>query len=219
MVDSTFKSRITVQSSLQKFHQHMKDKTVTPYLTELKVKKNDLVISGTALLHKDGTYAASLNNQESSLLLLLQRNTKNRIPMTIHLPPEQFHSNERMSVVSFDITKAKVSIRPKSEATHLTIDITMKVQIELTERLFAIETEKQSKPLEQAIEQELKKECEALIKKAQKHQIDPFQIGLYVRAYDYKTWKSVQDNWGKALSEATVNISPKVAIKGAGVSE
>lgn len=219
LLDSSYKSRVTVQTSLQQFHQQMKDKGMTPTLTEMKVEKNDLVISGTVLLHKDGTYATSLNHQESSLLLLLQRNVNNPLPLTFHLPPEMFHTDEKLSYVSFNIKKAKPKIKANFESGDLTIDIKMKVQIDLTERTFALNLDEKKKQLEQVIEKELKKECEALIKKAQKYQVDPFQFGVHVRAYQNKDWKNVEDNWGEALSEATVTVSPKVIIKSIGVSE
>lgn len=219
LVESTYKSRISVLTTLQKFHQQMTDPAMTPCLTEMRVEKNDLVISGTTLLHKEGTYATSLNKQESSLMLFLQRNMNNPIPITFHLPPEMFHTDEEMSYVSFSIIKVKVNFKTNFEENHLTIDIQMKVQINITERMFTLDMEKQSKRLEQAIEHELKKECQALIKKAQKHQVDPFGFGIYVRAHDYKNWKKVENNWGQALSEATVKVSPKVAIKSIGVSE
>ncbi|KRF19169.1 Ger(x)C family spore germination protein [Paenibacillus sp. Soil787] len=217
--ESSYKSRISVQTSLQEYHQQMKDKAMTPVLTEMKAEKNDIVISGTVLLHKDGTYAASLNHQESSLLLLLQRDTKSPTPLTFHFPPEMFQTDEKLSYVSFNIKKAKPNIKASFEGGDLTIDIEMKVQIDLTERMFTLDLEEKKKQLEQVIEKELKKECEALIKKAQKYQIDPFQFGVHVRAFNNKDWKKVEDNWGKALSEATINVSPKVKIKSIGVSE
>ncbi|OPH47406.1 hypothetical protein BC351_39950 [Paenibacillus ferrarius] len=219
LVESSYQSRITVQTTLQKFHQQMMDKGMTPALTEMKTENDELVISGTVLLHKDGTYAASLNNQESSLLLLLQRDTKNDIPLTFHFPPDMFHTDEKMSFVSFNITKAKHKVKTHFENDRFTIDIEMKVQIDLTERMFTLDLEKERKQLEQAIEIELKKQCEALLKNAQKYQIDPFGFGIYVRAHDYNNWKKVEDNWGKAISQANINVSPKVLIKSIGVSE
>ncbi|MCY9663893.1 Ger(x)C family spore germination protein [Paenibacillus alginolyticus] len=219
MVESSYKSRISVQTSMQKYHKQMMDSALTPSLTEMRVEKNDLVISGTALLHKDGTYAASLDNQESSLLLLLQRDTSNPIPLTFHLPPEMFHTKEEMSYVSVNIKKGKVEFKTKLEENLLTIDIQMKVQIDLVERMFTLDMAQQSEQLEQAIEQELTKECQDLIKKFQKHQLSPIGVGIHMRAHDYKNWRKVADNWGKALSEAIVNVSTEVAIKNIGVSE
>jgi Ger(x)C family germination protein len=220
LVESTYKSRVTVQTSLQKFHLQVKDKGMTPVLTELKPEKNELTISGTTLLHKDGTYAVSLNHQESSLLILLQGDSKNSIPLTFHIPSDLFHTSKESSFVSFNIKKGKPKIKAKFEEDgHLTIDIEMKAQIDLTERLFLLDVDEKKEQLEQAIKIELQKECEALIKKAQKYELDPFQFGVHVRAFHYKDWKKIEDNWGKALSEATVNISPKVVIKSIGVLE
>jgi Ger(x)C family germination protein len=219
LVESTYKSRISVLTRLQKFHQQMMDTAITLSITEMRVEKNDLVISGSTLLHENGTYAASLNNQESSLLLLLQRNTNNPIPLTFHLPPEMFQTEDEMSYVSFNINKAKFIFKSKFEENHLAIDIQVKVHIDIAERMFTLDMDNQTKKLEKAIEQELKKECQDVIKKAQKHQVDPFGFGVYVRAKDYKNWKNVEDSWGKVLSEATVDVSPKVVIKSIGVYE
>ncbi|CAH1225309.1 hypothetical protein PAECIP111891_05790 [Paenibacillus allorhizoplanae] len=219
LIESTYKGRISVLTTLQKFHQEMMDSAITPSITEMRVEKDDLIISGTTLLHKDGTYATSLNNQESSLLLLLQRNTNNPIPLTFHISPELFHSEEELSYVSFNINKVNVNFKSKFEENHLTIDIQMKIQIDLMERMFTLDMEKQSKQLIQAVEDELKRECQDVIKKAQKHEVAPFGFGIYVRAHNYKNWKKVEGNWPKVLSEATVNVSPHVTIKSTGVSE
>ncbi|MFD0697911.1 Ger(x)C family spore germination protein [Paenibacillus sp. GCM10027628] len=219
MLDSTYNSRITVQTTLQEFHQQMMDKGTTPYISEMKAEKNDLVITGTALLHKDGTYAASLNNQESSLLLLLQQDTKNRIQLTFHLPQETFDTDNQTSYVSFDIIHAKVKPVIKFQDNRFHMDVRMNIQIDLTERLFTVDMEKNKEKMELAIQKLLKKQCETLIRMTQKKEVDPFRFGVHVRADDYKNWKKVEDNWGKAFSEATVTVSPKVTIKSIGVSE
>lgn len=219
MVDSSIKESTTVQTSLQQFHQQMLDKEITAYLTQMKVEENDLVISGTVLLHKDGTYAASLNNQESSLLLLLQRNLKNPIPLTFHFPPKMFDTDKEKSFVSFEINKTKYNIKTKFAGNRLKINIQMKVHVVLSERIFSLDMEKKSKQLEQAIEKELKKECEALIKKTQKQKTYPFGFGAYVKVQNYKKWKKVQDDWEKVMTDAAITVSPKVTIKNSGVSE
>ncbi|OCT10930.1 hypothetical protein A8709_04290 [Paenibacillus pectinilyticus] len=219
LVDSAYQNRVAVQTSLQQFHQQMKDKGMTPAITAMKPEKNELVISGTALLHKDGTYATSLNNQESALLLLLQSDTKNIIPLSFHFAPELFDTTEKMSFVSFNIKKAKNKLKVTFTDDHMTFDMGIKVSIELTEILFDLDIEAQKTKLEQVIAKQLQKECEDLIKKAQKYQIDPFQFGVEVRAHHYKDWKKAADNWGKAFSEATVHVSTQVEMKNIGVSE
>ncbi|MBM6649594.1 Ger(x)C family spore germination C-terminal domain-containing protein, partial [Bacillus sp. RIT 809] len=46
--------------------------------------------------------------------------------------------------------------------------------------------------------------------------IDPIGLGLYARAYTYQDWKRFQNQWGKALSKADVNIKVHVKIGGMG---
>ncbi|OCT10932.1 hypothetical protein A8709_04300 [Paenibacillus pectinilyticus] len=218
LVESTYKGGISPRATLQKYHQQMMDTAITPSIPEMRVEKNDLVIAGAALLHEDGTYATSLGTQESSLLLLLQRDTNNPIPLSFHLSPELFHTDDEMSYVSLEIKRAKLSIDPEYENNHLTLRIRMNVQIGLLEMMFHIDLKKQTKQLELAIEQELQRECQDLITKAQKNQIDPFGFGIIMRAKEYKDWKKIEGNWGGALSEATVTISPQVTIQNTGVA-
>ena len=51
-----------------------------------------------------------------------------------------------------------------------------------------------------------------------KYSFNQISLKQYIFIY-YKNWKKVEDNWAKTLSEATVNVSPKVYIKSIGVSE
>ncbi|WP_374987756.1 Ger(x)C family spore germination C-terminal domain-containing protein [Paenibacillus sp. R14(2021)] len=37
--------------------------------------------------------------------------------------------------------------------------------------------------------------------------MDPIGVGLYARAYQYKAWKKVQENWGDAFSKADVSVN------------
>ncbi len=41
-------------------------------------------------------------------------------------------------------------------------------------------------------------------------------MGLYARAYEYKEWQKVQDDWGEALSKADIKINVKVKVKSMG---
>ncbi len=66
------------------------------------------------------------------------------------------------------------------------------------------------------IEQELEQQFEHLIKKIQKKKIDPVGFGLYARAYHYKEYKKVEDNWGNALAESDINVSVKIDINSNG---
>ncbi|WP_353936516.1 Ger(x)C family spore germination C-terminal domain-containing protein [uncultured Brevibacillus sp.] len=83
--------------------------------------------------------------------------------------------------------------------------------------MFPFNMTKDYKKLEKMIEEELRHDYEQLIAKCQKKELDPFGFGLYARAYAYKDWKKVEDDWPKAFAKATVRIVPDVSIKGNGV--
>ncbi|XOK59512.1 Ger(x)C family spore germination protein [Paenibacillus elgii] len=217
--EAAYSSRAAVKTIMQEFHQQLLDPRRTPALAEMKLKGKEIVISGTALLSKKGTYVASLNNEESTLLLLLQQKKGQPFPFTFHLPPQKINAVEPMTFISFEIGRTKYNIKTRHENNRFAFDIRLKIEINITERLFKFDLEHNKKQLEQAIEQEMKKKCDALMGKFQKHQIDPVGLGVYVKAYHFDKWRAVEKDWGKALAEAKIRIMPEVVIQSAGVAK
>jgi Spore germination B3/ GerAC like, C-terminal len=111
-------------------------------------------------------------------------------------------------------------INVKTKASYkddgFVFDIKIKMGINMTERLFSFNVNKQAPELEKQIQEELQNQIRQLIKKVQAAKIDPFGLGLYARAYEYDRWKKVQNNWGEAFSDATVNVKVKVKIRATG---
>lgn len=70
--------------------------------------------------------------------------------------------------------------------------------------------------LEQMVEEQLEMQLGNFIKKIQKNKIDPIGLGVYARAYRNRYYEKVQDYWGKALEEATINISVDVTTQSMG---
>lgn len=217
-VDSAHQSSTTVLTRLFEYHRQMFDNRITPSMTEMKATENELIVSGTALLDKKGIYETSLNLHESALLLLLQQKMENPIPLTHHLPPEAVKATEEFSYVNLNIQKVKYKINTNVKNNQFVFDIQMDMDIILTERLFPFDNETMSKQLEQLLAQQIKKDCDALVKKLQQHRIDPIGMGIYARAYQYEEWKKVENDWGKAFSKAKINITPKVDIRNFGVT-
>ncbi|KPV59888.1 hypothetical protein QJ48_08510 [Paenibacillus sp. A3] len=216
--EAAYSSRTAVKTIMQEFHQQLLDPRRTPSMTEVKLKDNEIVVSGTALLSKEGTYVTSLNNQESALLMLLQQRKGQPFPFTLHLPPQKIKAAQRMAYVSMEIGHTKYDIKVKHENNRFAFDIRMDIDVNMTERLFEYDLEKDKKPLEQALGQEFQKKCDALIAKIQKHRIDPIGLGVYAKAFHYGQWKKVESDWGQALAEAKVRVMPKVTIKSSGVA-
>lgn len=216
-VDNTYDNRQTVATTLQQFHRQINDPGLTPHMPQIRAGKNEIIVEGTALLSRKGRYVSSLNAEESSLLLLLQNDTGGTIPLTLVLPSKELRVQPEILRVTIGISKANPQISAKFKRNRFVFDIKMNVSMSIRERPFAFDTEKKVKLLERAIQKQLKRELDVLVKKLQKHKVDPIGLGTYAQVQQYNKWKKVQKNWGEAFSKADVNISLKAKILSFGI--
>ena len=79
-----------------------------------------------------------------------------------------------------------------------------------------LENKVKKEELVKLMEKQLQKQFTDLIKKIQKKKIDPIGLGLYARAYHYKQFKKVDNDWGKALAESKINVSVNVKVNSYG---
>ena len=208
----------TVMTSLHELHRQMYEKGITPAISDLE-KDEKLKLRGTALLSKKGKYVDSLRTQENVLLMILQKQAKKEIPLTLQLPQMKkgggggiFDTN----VISFNLDNLKTKIKTAYRDGRFQFDIRIRSYATISEREFPFDVENKSGELEKMINKQLHQQFENLIKKIQKHKIDPIGLGLYARAYEYKEWQKVQDDWGEALSKADIKINVKVKVKSTG---
>lgn len=218
IVESTHEQGKAVLVRLQQYHRLLLDKRGTPYMPEMKTGKNEVFVSGTALLDRNGKYAASLNLQETTLLLLLQKKVQNPITLTLQMPGDKLDAKEALRYVSINIEDVAYDIKTRYRNDRFAFDIKMDMDITVTERMFRFDQENKSKEFEQMVAKQIKKECQAMVKKIQKQKVDPMCFGMYAQAFQYREWKKVEDDWGKAFAKAEVNIMPVVHIRSFGVS-
>ncbi|MGG3494123.1 Ger(x)C family spore germination protein [Brevibacillus choshinensis] len=213
LIRSGHTSEASVYTTARKAYDQFYEKGITPYLTEIKMGENKLKIAGTALINKRGYYVDSLDALESIQLLILQRDTKHPIFMTVQMKDESFKGKDEESKnISYSIDYTDYKYQTSVKNGQFQFDLHFKYQIVLTEILVKANPLKDKTRLEQAIALEMKKKMEAVVAKLQKHQLDPIGLGKYARAFAYDQWKEVEDDWGKAFSKAKVNIYPEVKI-------
>jgi Ger(x)C family germination protein len=221
LIDTANKKNITVETKIQELRRQMKEKGVTSSIPEIKKEGQNIEVTGTGLLNKQGDYSTDLSLPDSTLLLILQNRVNGReLSFTIPdgKPWNEKEGNNRS--VTFNANLTKKTVKTVFSKNKFQFDVTMKFAVQLTSSFNEVSDSKESQSqLEHQIAKELQKRFEALIKKCQKNKIDPFGFGLYARAYQYKTWKSVQNNWGKAFAKATVHVTPQVHIDSFGVVE
>lgn len=197
----------------------MYEKGMTPSVTEMKKEKNKAVmVMGTALLSKQGAYRELINERDTILLQMLLYEKRGEISLTVHVPlGEESQKKILKDKISYIVKGVSRKVKTEYKNGSFQFDVQLKLRIAISERLFPFNMEKDYKKMEKMIEEELSKEYAQLIKKCQKENTDPFGFGLYARAYAYKEWKKVEDDWTKAFAQATVRIVPAVSIKGNGV--
>jgi Ger(x)C family germination protein len=202
----------TVKTTLQGLHQQIREKGVTPVISEVRVENKQIAMTGTTLLDHKGKFADSLNIQESILLRILQNNTKATVSLTIPIPGEMktgpFHTDK----LSLYVDKIKAKIKTSYLQGKFQFDMQITMRVELSELLFPYDVRSHGKELENKITVQLQKELDSLIKRIQADKIDPIGLGLYARAHEYSHFKKVEDHWGETLAKADIHVSVKTII-------
>lgn len=222
LIDTASQSHITVKTKVQNLRWQMKEKGITPSITGLKREAEKVIVSGTVLLTKQGAYAANLSLQESMLMLVLQNQIKGKtLSFSIPSAKQADESEAIHPGVTFNARVVKNKVKTSFSESEFRFDVSMKFNILITSLDLMDQEDSSDKKtrLEGQIAEELKTRFEALIKKCQDNEIDPFGFGLYARAYQYHAWKEVQNNWGKTFAKAEVRIATRVEIKSFGVVE
>ncbi|GGI44331.1 hypothetical protein GCM10008018_06570 [Paenibacillus marchantiophytorum] len=215
MVDTKSGRSETVKTTFQDMHRLRFEKGKTPYIAEIRLE-NEIKLSGTALLDHQGKYADSLDAQETILMQILQNQAKHAVSVTLAIPGQAKRGPLNTDKLSFSTNKTKTHIKTAFHDGHFQFDLAVHLSIALTERLFPYDMQHKSAVLEKAIAEQLKKQFESLISKIQSHQIDPIGLGIHAQAFTYKPYKKVEDQWGKALSEANIHLSVIVTMEGVG---
>jgi Ger(x)C family germination protein len=216
MVDTKSKRSETYATTVQELHRQFYEKGVTPYMAEVKIIKNDIGLEGSALLNEKGKYVASLGAQETVLLSLLQKKARTGISLSYRIPNESKTGPFATDIIGFSASKIKTNIKTSYQDDRFQFDFHIKMRITLSERLFAFDVLNEENKLEKLIAKQMKAELEQIIKKLQKHQIDPMGLGVYARAFQYKQFTEVEDRWGEAIKEAAINLKLDLKIEGMG---
>lgn len=228
LIDTANQSDITVLTNLQELRRQIKEKGMTPSLSIIKKEKDEIFVKGTALLNKKHAFAGELSLQESTILLILQGQMLGVPSLILEFGPsegEEDSENEREAAVknaiSFDVTSLKRNVHTAVSNGKFRFDIALNLRLAITtiQTTDAMYISGNKSATEKLITAELTKNIEALIRKCQKASVDPFGFGLYARAYQYKSWKPVQNEWDKTFADAEVHVHVKPDIKTFGVTE
>lgn len=216
LIDQYNRRNYTVLTTLRELHRQIFEKGMTPSISEIE-DGDDLHIIGTALLDDKEKYIYSLTPEQTTILLILQKEEQKQILFTgTSLTNKDENSVLHKNEMAFTAQDAKTKIKVSHNDDHFTFDIKIKLDVVLTEILFPFDLEKDRKKLEKAMQTQLEKKFIDFIQKFQEHKIDPVGLGLYARAYHYKEYKKVEDHWGEILANSTINVSIDLSLVGRG---
>lgn len=219
LIDTAHSRNITVKTTLQDLRRDNYEKGKTVSVTELRRKGERIIITGTALLDEEGRYRMSIGDVETKLLLILQNRDKGESSFSFHAPDQPKGGVFPTDAYSFSIRKVSAKIRTGYRNGNFKFDVKVKIRAGLTERLFTLDMRKETGKLEQDINRQLEQRFERFIRSFQAQQIDPVGFGLYARAYEYRHWRTVKDDWGKAMSKADVDVKVSTTIVSMGVTK
>ncbi|MBP3964150.1 Ger(x)C family spore germination protein [Paenibacillus lignilyticus] len=220
LVDTAHMRNLVELTTLFDYIRLVFDKGVTPFVTELHKTPREVVVTGTALLDDKGIYRGSLDLMENELLQVLQHEKLADLTLTVILPDVKHKKSIfETRAISFYITNVMRKVKVSYTDNQFRFDIRLKLPIHLTEQMFRLSAEKNSPELEAMINKQLELEMNKLVKKIQKNKLDPIGLGLYARAFQYNSWKKVENDWGGAFAKAEVNIHVDTTIKDHGEIE
>lgn len=213
----------TVFTTFHEFHRQTFNKGITPAISEIKKEKKDVIVTGSALLTSRGIYKMSLDRYESALLLLLQKKANTPVSLTMKMPSDLVESNSALKdtdggdFITINVLTIKRMMGTGYSDNRFQFNIKMNFNISIAEMTFNMDIDKDNKKLTALITKQLNKDLNELIHKIQKQQLDPFGFGDYARAFQYKEWKKVEDDWPKAFSKASVKVTSTIKILESGI--
>lgn len=212
-IDSGSKRAETVRTTLLELKRQMDDTAITPAISEFRIDANrNITLSGTALLDHRGKYAASLSMQETALLRVLQKQSRNAVGFAVTIPGQQERAPFVRNRLSFNSERIRTRIRLTESGRQFRFDVRIRMPIMLMERMFPYDSTHREGELERTIGQQTQAQFERLISRIQQYKLDPFGFGEYARAYAYRPFQAVKSDWGDAFSKAVVDVSVRTSI-------
>ncbi|MFJ8524410.1 MULTISPECIES: Ger(x)C family spore germination protein [Bacillus cereus group] len=208
----------TVYTTFHEFHRQTFNKGITPAISEIKKDKKEITVTGSALLTSRGIYKMSLNRYESALLLMLQEKANTPVSLTMHIPSAPVKNNNRLKdtkekdFITINVLSINRYINTGYNDNHFKFSVGMNLNVSISEITFNMDIDKDRKKLTSLITKQLNKDLNDLIHNIQKQQLDPFGFGDYARAFQYKEWKTVEDDWPSAFSKANVKVTSTIKI-------
>ncbi|HHP1053323.1 Ger(x)C family spore germination protein [Bacillus cereus group sp. BfR-BA-01354] len=220
VIESSIQNNQSVSSTIQQLMREQNEEGMTQIVPVIKKTKNEIDTIGIALLDRQGKYLTHIPKKDVKFFNLINK-SKNSGRMILHLalPPKKSNKKTNTSIFVQNATR-KIDVNFKNGKFVFNFDINANVA--LVEKTNAnlikehYDNKKNINNLENAIGKEINKELQNMLDEIQQNKIDPIGLSLYARAFQYKDWKKVKDDWLRALADAKINVNTHVKIKDTG---
>lgn len=175
-----------------------------------KEKDNLFRINGTALF-KSGKLVGFLNNDETHQFLWF-KNNKISDKIAADLPNGQGN-------VGYYVTASKYKIKIDTKENPLKFHVDLRAKGNLSESNSSLDVSDANnlKLVKQALENQVKKEMEALLHKIQtQYQTDIVGFGQQLQRDNPKKWRAVEKEWERYFAAAEISVSVNLSINNTG---
>ncbi|HDR8141994.1 TPA: spore gernimation protein XA, partial [Bacillus cereus] len=220
VIESSIQNNQSVSSTIQQLMREQNEEGMTQAVPIIKKTNNEIDTIGIALLDRQGKFLTRIPKKDVKFFNLINK-SKNTGRMILHLalPPKKSNKKTNTSIFVQNATR-KIDVNFKNGKFVFNLDINANVA--LVEKTNAnlikehYDNKKNINNLENAIGKEINKELQNMLDEIQQNKIDPIGLSLYARAFQYKEWKKVKNDWLQALAEAKINVKTHVKIKDTG---
>ncbi|MCU5404241.1 Ger(x)C family spore germination protein [Bacillus cereus] len=220
VIESSIQNNQSVSSTIQQLMREQNEEGITQTVPIIKKTKNEIDTVGIAFLNHQGKYITKIPKKDVKFFNLLNKTqVAGRMILHLALAPKGFDKKPNSSVLVQN-TKRKINVDFQKGKFIFNIDVNMNVSlIEKTSNNLNkthSQDNKNISKLEHEIQQEFDKKLHIILQDMQKNKIDPLGLSLYARAFQYKEWKKVKEDWLQSFSKAKIRVHTHIKIKDTG---
>lgn len=215
LIETGDKRHITQETTLHDVQSDHYSKTKTGSIPRITYKNNSINLSGFTLLNHKDMYVSDINQSEGELLQLLSSTKLDQLFLTTKLSTEDidpFHTK----LLSYNVGDLNRKVKVKYKNDRFVFETDYSLAIYIKEALNK-DPYKDREKIEKELQEKLKADFTKLVISFQENGIDPVGFGEYARAFQYRHWEDVSDNWGDAFGKSNITFNVSVRIKDEGL--
>ncbi|WP_171681519.1 Ger(x)C family spore germination protein [Paenibacillus planticolens] len=206
LLETNVKKGIVPSQNLHEFEYSLTNKGMDPVLPLLKLKGDQVTISGLALF-KDDKYVTSLNVKQMNLFKLLHNNVKQG---TLEA---QLEDGSHVVVTNVG---SKVNYEIEKDTKNTTVKINLSINSQITESEGVIFPSQEIQRLKEIFENDITTACMDLIRLFKKEGVDPLGLGDFVRSRT-RNWN--EDEWRQQYRSLNVSLNVKMNLTETGIQK